>query len=145
MKHLSISLLFMALTAFKQQPSGTLTVNTTNYNNNNGKAVLLLFRKDDKIPNNPFNTIVTEIKDKKAVFEIQNIAFDDYVIILLHDENDNGIIDHSFGLPSEQLGYSNNWELGFFTGMPTFSKLKFQFSTSAQTQNITITYKKNKK
>ena len=145
MKHLSISLLFMALTAFKQQPSGTLTVNTNNYNNNNGKAVLLLFRKDDKIPNNPFNTIATEIKDKKAVFEIQNIAFDDYAIILLHDENDNGIIDHSFGLPSEQLGYSNNWELGFFTGMPTFSKLKFQFSTSAQTQNITITYKKNKK
>ena len=58
----------MVLTAFKQQPSGILTVNISNYNNDNGKAVLSLFRKDDKIPNNPFKTIATEIKDKKAVF-----------------------------------------------------------------------------
>ena len=142
MKYLSISFLFMALTAFKQQPNGTLTINTSNYNNDKGKAVLFLFRKDDKIPNNPFKTIITEIKDKKAVFEIQNLAFDDYAIILLHDENNNGKIDHSFGLPSEQLGYSNNWELGFFTGMPTFNKLKF--SSASLIQNINITYKKNK-
>lgn len=132
----------MALTAFKQQPNGTLTINTSNCNNDKGKAVLFLFRKDDKIPNNPFKTIITEIKDKKAVFEIQSLAFDDYAIILLHDENNNGKIDHSFGLPSEQLGYSNNWELGFFTGMPTFDKLKF--SSASLIQNINITYKKNK-
>jgi uncharacterized protein (DUF2141 family) len=145
MKYLSISLVIIALTAFKQQGNGTLTVNSSNFNNDNGKAVLFLFRKDDKIPINLFKTIVTEIKDKKAIFDIQNLAFDEYSIILLHDENNNGEIDHSMGLPNEQLGYSNNWELGFFTGMPTFSKLKFQFSTTEKVQNINITYKKNKK
>jgi uncharacterized protein (DUF2141 family) len=145
MKYLSILFMLIILTAFKQQKSGTLTINTSNYNNDKGKAVLLLFRKDDKIPLNPFKTITTEIKNKKAIFEIQNLAFDDYAIIILHDENSDGKIDHSMGLPSEQLGYSNNWELGFFTGMPTFSKLKFQFSTIVQTQSINISYKKNKR
>jgi hypothetical protein len=48
-------------------------------------------------------------------------------------------------MPSEQLGYSNNWDLGFTSGMPTFSKLKFQFSKVAQKQSINITHKKNKK
>jgi uncharacterized protein (DUF2141 family) len=145
MKYLSISLLLLALTAFKQQPGETLTIHTNNFNNNKGKAILFLFRKNDKIPSNPFKTISTEIIDKKAIFEIQNLAFDDYAIILLHDENDNGKIDHAMGFPSEQLGYSNNWELGFFTGMPTFSKLKFEFSSTKQIQDISITYLKNKK
>jgi uncharacterized protein (DUF2141 family) len=135
----------MVLIAFKQQGNGTLTINSGNFNNDNGKAVLFLFRKDDKIPHNSFKTITTEIKDKKAVFEIQNLAFQVYAIMLLHDENNNGKIDHSMGLPSEQLGYSNHWELGFFTGMPTFSKLKFQFSATQHFQNINITYKKNKR
>jgi len=145
MKFLLVSLILVVLTSFTQQTNETLTINTGNFNNDKGKAVLFLFRKDDKIPSNPFRTIVTEIKDKKAIFEIKNLAFGDYAIILLHDENDNGKIDHLMGLPAEQLGYSNNWELGFFTGMPTFSKLKFQFSATEQIQNISITYKKNKK
>ena len=106
---------------------------------------MFLFRKDDKIPSNPFKIISAAIKDKKATFEVPNLAFDDYAAIILHDENDNGKIDHSMGFPSEQLGYSNNWELGFFTGMPTFSKLKFQFLPTITTQSINITYKKNKK
>jgi uncharacterized protein (DUF2141 family) len=145
MKCLLIFLLSNALTSNSQTMNGTLTVNTSDFNNDKGKAVLFLFRKDDKIPSSPFKTFSVEIKNKKAVFKIQNLDFAEYAIILLHDENDNGKIDHSMGLPNEQLGYSNNWELGFFTGMPTFSKLKFQFSAIAQTQNINITYKKNKK
>jgi uncharacterized protein (DUF2141 family) len=145
MKKLSILLFIMALSSFKQQTNGTLTINTSDFNNDSGKAVIFLFRKDDKIPESPFKTVSTEIKDKKATFKIKNLDFDNYAIILLHDENGNGKIDHSMGLPSEQLGYSNNWKLGFFTGMPTFSKLKFQFSSSEQIENIKITFKKNKK
>jgi uncharacterized protein (DUF2141 family) len=145
MKYLAISLTVILLSASKQQSNGTLTINSGNFNNNNGKAILFLFRKNDKIPLNPFKAIVTEIKDKKAFFEIQNLAFDEYAIMLLHDENNNGEIDHSMGFPSEQLGYSNNWKLGFFTGVPIFSKLKFQFTATHEVQNINITYKKNKK
>jgi uncharacterized protein (DUF2141 family) len=145
MKYLSISLLIIVLSAFKQQGNGTLIINSSYFNNDKGKAVLFLYRKDDKIPSDTYKTISAEIKNRKAVFQIQNIPYGEYAIIILHDENDNGKIDHSMGLPNEQLGYSNNWELGFFTGMPTFSKLKFQFSVTQKAQNINITYKRNKK
>jgi uncharacterized protein (DUF2141 family) len=144
MKYLSLILAIAFMTAFKQPTEGTLTINTASFNNDKGKAVLFLFRKNDGIPNSPFKTLSADIKDNKANFQFQNLPYGEYAIILLHDENNNGKIDHSFGLPSEQLGYTNNWELGFFTGMPTFSKLKFQFSATAQTQSINITYKKNK-
>lgn len=145
MKYLSLILAITFMSAFKQHTEGTLTINTTSFNNDKGKAVLFLFRKDDGIPNSPFKTLSADIKDGKASFQFQNLAYGEYAIILLHDENSNEKIDHSFGMPGEQLGYSNNWELGFFTGMPSFTKLKFQFSATAKTQSINITYKKNKK
>jgi uncharacterized protein (DUF2141 family) len=144
MKYLSLIAAITFMSAFRQQTEGTLTINTASFNNGKGKAVVFLFRKSDGIPNSPFKTLSVNIKDNNADFQFQNLPYGEYAIILLHDENNNGKIDHSFGLPSEQLGYTNNWELGFFTGMPTFSKLKFQFSATAQTQSINITYKKNK-
>jgi uncharacterized protein (DUF2141 family) len=133
------------MSSYFSNQNGLLTVITSGYNNDNGKAVLLLFRKDDKIPSSPFKTYTAKISNKRAVPEIQNLAFDNYAIILHHDGNGNGKIDHLMGLPNEQLGYSNNWTLGFTTGMPTFSKLKFQFSAIKHTQEIGITYKSNKK
>jgi uncharacterized protein (DUF2141 family) len=144
MKYLFLVFGATLIMAFIQPTGGTLTLNTPGFNNDKGKAVLFLFRKDDDIPKKPFKTLSTEIKNNKAEFQFHHLPYGEYAAILLHDENDNGKIDHSFGLPSEQLGYSNNWELGLFTGMPTFSKLKFQFSATMQIQNINITYKKNK-
>ena len=72
------------------------------------------------------------------------MAYGDYAAILVHDENGNGKIDHSFGLPAEQLGYTNNWTLGVFTGMPSFAKLKFSFNADRQSVPVSITYKKGK-
>jgi uncharacterized protein (DUF2141 family) len=144
MKFLLLLLSATLMMAFIQPTEGTLIINTSGFNNDKGKAVLFLFRKEDAIPKKPFKTLSVEIKNNKAEFQLQHLAYGEYAAMLLHDENENGKIDHSFGFPSEQLGYSNNWELGVFTGMPTFSKLKFQFSSTSQVQNITITYKKNK-
>ena len=40
MKKLSILLFIIALSSFKQQTNGTLTINTSDFNNDSGKAVL---------------------------------------------------------------------------------------------------------
>jgi uncharacterized protein (DUF2141 family) len=121
---------------------GTLTISSEGFNNNKGKAVLFIFRQRDEIPGSPFKISTTSIREGKAQFQVQNLPFNDYAIILLHDENNNQKIDHSLGFPSEQLGYSNNWTFGIFSGMPTFSKLKFQFSPNSQSLTINVTYKK---
>ncbi|WP_146202854.1 DUF2141 domain-containing protein [Pedobacter paludis] len=144
MKLLIFFLLISSTTVFGQHPQGTLNINTTGYNNSNGKAIIMLFEKGNEIPKSPFKTLFSPIKDGKAQFQFSDLAYGQYAALLLHDENNNGKIDHFLGLPSEQLGYSNNWQLGFFTGMPSFKKLAFTYSASSQVQQINITYKKNK-
>jgi outer membrane protein len=62
------------------------------------------------------------------------LAFGDYAVVVLHDGNDNGEVDHNFlGLPTEPLGFSNGFKLGLFSGKPTFEKLRFTFSSKAAT------------
>ena len=124
--------------------TGTLTFRAKDFNNNKGKAVIFLYRKADKLPGHPFATANSYISNREAAIIMPDIPFGDYAAILLHDENNNGEIDHSFGLPSEQLGYTNSWKLGFFSGMPTFAKLRFAFTLLSENQTIGITYKKSK-
>ncbi len=145
-KYLIVAIICLFSYGVKGQRSdtGTLRFATSNFSNDQGKAVLFLFRKSDKIPDKPFMTVSCNIERKMASILLPGIAFGNYAAILLHDENSNGRIDHSFGLPFEQLGYSNNWKLGFFTGMPTFSKLEFQFSPASQNKQIKISYKTKK-
>jgi uncharacterized protein (DUF2141 family) len=122
--------------------TGTLSFSASGFDNNGGKAAILLFRKGDTIPTKPYKILSVPISNKAAAISFPGLAYGEYAAILLHDADSDGKITHAFGLPSEQLGYTNNWKLGFFTGMPTFSKLKFLFSPSATTQEIHITYKK---
>jgi uncharacterized protein (DUF2141 family) len=145
MKIISLIILTTFLVPLKKQESGKLIIYADNFNNDKGKAILFLFRQNDEIPNGAFKKVNAIIKNKKAEFEVQDLPYGSYAAILLHDENNNNKIDHYLGVPSEQLGYSNGWELGFFSGMPTFEKLKFEFTKNNTPLNISITYKRNKK
>lgn len=136
------SFLMLISRHFQQAKDGTLTVSGTDFNNDKGYAIVYLFRKDDKIPALPFRVTKAAVYHQKAQLRFTDLPFGNYALILLHDENANEKIDHAFGLPKEPLGYSNHWKLGFFTGMPTFSKLQFSFSPTSTSQIITITYKK---
>jgi uncharacterized protein (DUF2141 family) len=113
-----------------------LTLHVTGFESNVGQALLRLFRKEDKVPTKPFMTVKATIANKEASFVIDKLAFDDYAAIIVHDQNSNNDIDHSFGIPSEPLGFTNNWKLGLFTGMPTFEKLKFTFSKADNTFTV---------
>ena len=136
--------LFSNITYAQTNYRGTLTFLAKGFNNDNGKAVIFLYREGDKLPKHPYATSRSGISNEQAVIVMPDIPFGDYAAILLHDENNNGEIDHLFGLPSEQLGYTNGWKLDFFSGMPSFSKLKFKFTPGLETQSINIIYKKAK-
>jgi uncharacterized protein (DUF2141 family) len=58
----------------------------------------------------------------------ENLPNGSYAAIVYHDENDNGTLDHKFAFPSEPMGFTNNWNLSLFSGMPTFKKLRFEHS-----------------
>ena len=131
-------LLSVALKAQTEKTTGTLTFNVTGFLDNSGQVIVKLYRKNDEIPENSFRQVKAEIKNYASVVEIKDLPYGDYGAIIVHDKNGNGIIDHSWGIPAEPLGYTNNWQLSLFSGMPTFEKLKFTFCASNSKCNISV-------
>lgn len=119
------------------QSSGTLTIKASNFSRDSGKAVVNLFREADDIPKKPFMQSSSDIVNGKAVVTFQ-IPYGNYAAILFHDENSNQELDHKFGFPNEPMGFSNEWNLTLFSGMPSFNKLKFHFSDEKPAHNIKI-------
>jgi uncharacterized protein (DUF2141 family) len=120
------------------QPSGTLTIEATNFQSDKGVAVVHLFRKQDDVPKNPFLETTHAIVNGKAIIVFHNLLYGEYAVLLFHDENSNRKLDHRFGLPNEPMGFSSNWKLSLFSGMPTFNKLRFEFSESKSEFTIMI-------
>jgi len=118
------------------QTQGNLTFNLSGFADNSGQVLVELFRKTDKVPTEPFKVIIAKIVNNNAHVIISNLDYGEYAAIIVHDQNANGHIDHSWGIPSEPLGYTNNWKLTLLSGMPTFEKLKFRFSESGNSISI---------
>jgi uncharacterized protein (DUF2141 family) len=69
------------------------------------------------------------VRDKKAVWTVENLPFGDYAIKFYHDENgDNACNTNFLGIPSEGYGFSNNAKA--FFGLPSFDKAKFTFDST---------------
>jgi len=120
------------------QSSGTLAIDASNFKSDKGVAIVHLFRKQDDVPKKPFMQASQVIVNGKTSIVFHNLPYGDYAAILFHDENSNGILDHRFGFPDESMGFSNDWKLSLFSGMPTFHKLRFEFSESKSRHTIMI-------
>jgi uncharacterized protein (DUF2141 family) len=128
----AIVILSLPTKGFSQTPmrySDTLTIDAGNFSSDSGRAVVMLFREVDDLPKTPFMKAAGAIQNGKSVILFANIPFGEYAAILYHDLNSNGILDHNWlGFPKEPKGFSNCWKLTIFSGMPSFSQLKFEFS-----------------
>jgi uncharacterized protein (DUF2141 family) len=124
------SICFLSISILCHAQTGTLSVDATNFETDEGAAVIQLFKKQDKVPKNPFMKATAAIANGKATIEFLNLPFGDYAAILFQDKNANGVLDHKFGFPNESMGFSNEWKLSLFSGMPNFEKLKFKFDES---------------
>ena len=111
-----------------QEKIGKLIFHVTNIQHNRGKVCINLFGEDDPLPKKPFKRMFGEILDGKSTISFDSLSYGEYAAIAFHDENSNGELDHRWGLPNEPLGFSNNWKLSLFSGMPSFKKLKFGFT-----------------
>ena len=61
-----------------------------------------------------------------------------YAIALFHDENRNGRLDTSFGIPREGFGFSRNPRIGF--GPPKFSAARFNVGSGDTAERIKLKY-----
>ncbi len=133
----SICFLLLAIAGNAQQ-SGTLVIEGLDFESNKGIAIVHLFREQDDFPNNPFMQATGELVNGKATIVFNTIPYGAYAAILFQDENSNGILDHKLGFPNEPMGFSNEWTLSLFSGMPSFNKLKFEFDQHTVNYEIAI-------
>lgn len=126
------------LAILESKAQGVLTIEATNFKNENGVAIVHLFREMDDVPKKPFRQATGKIFAGKATVAFADLPYGDYAAILFHDENANGMLDHRFGIPNEPMGFSNGWHLSLFSGMPTFKKLRFEFRENKLRYEVVI-------
>jgi uncharacterized protein (DUF2141 family) len=71
-------------------------------------------------------------------FSFANLAPGDYALLILHDENSNGRVDKTLGIPREGVGFSRNPRL--FMGPPSFQAVRFPVAQGPVTQVIHMKY-----
>ncbi len=139
---LLIILIIPSVSSFAGDKTGTLKVVVKGFENNSGKARLLLFTpdKDDSFPgeqNDALKRVVIDIKNKKAVFILKNIPYGKYAISVHHDEDNDGEIDTNWiGIPNEGLGTSNDAKGNF--GPPSFEDASFELNEKEKKLVINI-------
>lgn len=134
---LSAGIVALATVGSARGDGPALIVHASGFKNSAGQAVAKLFMPGDNVLKRGRWEAKAAIKDGKAQFSFDGIADGDYAVVVFHDANGNGEIDHGlFGLPVEALGFSNGFQLGLSSGLPTFEKLRF--SHQGQGQSITI-------
>lgn len=121
--------------------AGTLSIQARGFTHQRGHAIANLFREGDEVLDlkNAYRHAQVEIRDGKADINFTDLAYGTYAVSVYQDENDNGMLDHNvFHFPAEPLGFSNHFQLGLTSGMPTFEKMKFQFSPDMGVVEITV-------
>lgn len=123
----------LALTASAAQDENTLIVNAAGFAHARGHAIAKLFEPGDNVLEHGRQQLIAETRDGKASFEFKGLPAGAYAVVVFHDENGNGEIDHNrLGLPSEALGFSNGFRPGVFSGLPSFDKLRFDHIVGTQ-------------
>lgn len=123
-----LSIIYSNLHLWSQEERVPLEVFISNIQSHEGRIIIEIFREGDDIPKKPFRKEVCEIVNDAGEYTLSDLSYGDYAIIVFHDLNSNGEVDHSWGFPSEPIGFSNDWRISLFSGMPNFKKLAFKYS-----------------
>jgi len=144
-KCISISILsilsLLAQAAAADPMSGDLTILVGGFPNDRGQVIANLFREDDNVMkiDKAYLHERGAISGNRAQLVFRNLPYGKYAVSVFHDENGNGILDHnSLHLPAEPLGFSNHFNLGIISGLPSFEKLQFDFSPGTATVSILV-------
>ncbi len=114
----------LVLNGFSQ---GTLEVEVANLSSTNGFVYLQLFDEEDQFLKKSIRQEkIGPINAQTVVFTIPDLPFGTYALSVMHDENENGVMDKgTFGIPQEGYAFSNNAK-GMF-GPPSYEDSSFSF------------------
>jgi len=123
-----------------QDNRGTLRFSIDGLKHARGSVRVYLFKPHDNVMRmkEASRTLSFQPSEAGAGASFEGLEFGHYALSAFHDENDNGALDHKFGVPAEPIGFSNGFRLGLLSGPPTFEKLRIPFDKDGQTISITL-------
>jgi uncharacterized protein (DUF2141 family) len=132
-------LIFGSVSANAAPDSGELKIEVTGFVTDKGHAVAKLFSPKDDVLKKGRWEISEVINGGHATLTFHALPSDDYAVVVFHDANNNGEIDHNFiGFPNESLGFSNEFKISITSGFPRFDKLRFTHGVMPQTIFIKV-------
>lgn len=130
---------FMAFSANASDAHGDLVIHVSGFKSAHGHAVAKLFQPGDDVLKRGRWQSVAAIESGQAEPVFTAVKAGVYALVVFHDENDSGDVDHNFlGLPKEPLGFSNGFALGLTSGLPNFEKLSFTHLPQTQRLEVNI-------
>lgn len=103
----------------------TIEVSVTNFENNNGTAMVALYDSEKTFLKNEHVGLSSEITENKSIIVFTEIPDGVYAISCFHDEDNNGKLNMTLGyIPIEKYGVSNNITSNF--GPPKWKDAKFE-------------------
>jgi uncharacterized protein (DUF2141 family) len=111
-----------------------LIIETSGLQSSAGHAIAKLFVAGDNVRQRGRQEVAATIRAGKATLVFAALPPGGYAVVVFHDVNDDGMIDHNlFGIPNEALAFSGGFRLSLTGGLPTFDKLRFTHGDGAQT------------
>lgn len=139
-----IILIFIIFGVFRtcNAQKSDFVVQITGFKSNSGKCIVYLYKDKNGFPidsKKALASVIVIINNGKATATFKSIAFGQYAVSVVHDENDNGKLDTNFlGIPKEGIGTSNNSMSTF--GPPNYEDSSFKITTNNFFTNIIIKY-----
>lgn len=118
--------------------AGDLTIHATGFTHAGGHAIAKLFAPGDNVLGPGRWQASMPVEAGTAVFRFKDLPAGRYALVVFHDENDNGVIDHGVLGPSEPLGFSGGFRLSLVSGRPDFERLKFDFKPPTQRLELQV-------
>lgn len=131
-----------AFTGQKTNENYSIVVKVEGTRNSKGVVRVALFNSEKGFPSDgqkAFKNISVPAKEGVVQLTVDNLPAGNYAISLLHDENENGVLDTNVvGYPKEGYGASNN-NLPAFRA-PNFKEAAFEVKAPKQELRISLRY-----
>ncbi|PLX78493.1 MAG: hypothetical protein C0616_14480 [Desulfuromonas sp.] len=121
---------------------GILQFEIFGFRSDEGTALVSIFAGSDGFPDNTDRAVANlevPISEGKATLSTEPLPYGRYGISVLHDENNNGIMDRNLlGLPTEGFGFSGKADVTF--GPPEFQEVRILLVRSLHPLAIALSY-----
>lgn len=117
----------------------TLVVSIQNINSSKGNIHVALYDAENNFLKTHLQGRTTSADKGSVHIFFEGLAPGEYALAVIHDSNENGVLDTNLlGMPKEGFGFSNDG-LGRF-GPPAFDKVKFTWCGERETVVVRLKY-----